>query len=81
MFDLMNFSRRSQTPTIKFRWVKAFKSYSRNRIDRHRQMRSNALPQLHLGVIIVSVFTDLKSFINNRVTTKSSDLISAFSRV
>ena len=33
-----------------------------------------------LQSLIVSVFTDLKSFIKNRVTTKSSDLISAFNK-
>jgi len=34
-----------------------------------------------LQSLIVSVFVDLKSFIKNRVTTKSSDLISAFNKV
>ena len=34
-----------------------------------------------LQSLIVSVFIDLKSFIKNRVTTKSSDLISAFNKV
>ena len=34
-----------------------------------------------LQSLIVSVFNDLKSFIKNRVTTKSSDLISASNKV
>jgi len=34
-----------------------------------------------LQSLIVSVFVDLKSFIINRVTTKSSHLISAFNKV
>jgi len=34
-----------------------------------------------LQSLIVSVFVDLKSFIKNRVTIISSDLISAFNKV
>ena len=34
-----------------------------------------------LQSLIVSVLIDLKSFIQNRVTTKSSDAISAFNKV
>ena len=35
--------------------------------------------QYILQSLIVSVFIELKSFIKKRITTKSSDLISAFS--